>query len=195
MPGIVEAGAVVGDGEFLDFFHGARVVNGDGRVVAEGMKEEHLLLSKTLHGAVNQLDHPQHTMLRLQGNADDGAGLPLGVFIHPLGKARIVVNIGNNQGFTVPGDPAGNALAHSHADGFKRLRRIANGDGKVQLVLLLIHHEQRPGVGTEELGHLLHDGLENGIEIERRGEGLGHIIEDGDFFQLPFSFRRCSLVH
>ena len=57
--------------------------------------------------------------------------------------------------------------------------------------------EQRPGVRTEEFGHLVHDGLQDGVQVQRRGQGLRHIVEDGDFLQLPFAFslRYRRLVH
>src|SRR5215467_382798 len=65
MTRVVEAGAIVGDGEFLNLFYGTGVVNGDGGVVAERMQEEHLLLAKAFHGAVDQLDHAQNAVLGL----------------------------------------------------------------------------------------------------------------------------------
>src|SRR6476620_8419897 len=71
MAGVVEAGAIVSDCQFLDLLHGAGVINGDGSVIAKSMQEEHLLLPKTFHGAVDELDHAQNAVLRLQGHADD----------------------------------------------------------------------------------------------------------------------------
>src|SRR5205807_5489541 len=108
MTGVVETGAVIGDGEFLDLLDGPRVVNGDGGVIAQRMKKEHLLLAKTFHGAVDELDYAQNAVFRLQRDADDGAGLPLCVLVNSLGEARIVVNVGDNERFAVPGYPPGN---------------------------------------------------------------------------------------
>ena len=43
---VVEAGAVVGDGEFLDLFDGAGVVDGDGGVVGHGLQEHELIFAE-----------------------------------------------------------------------------------------------------------------------------------------------------
>src|SRR5215469_3677731 len=51
--GVVEAGAVVGDRQFLNLLDRARIIYGDGGVVAKGMEKEHFIVSKALHGAVN----------------------------------------------------------------------------------------------------------------------------------------------
>jgi hypothetical protein len=71
----------------------------------------------------------------------------------------------------------------------------SDGNGEVKLVLLLIDHEQRPGVRAKEDGHLLHDGLEDGIKVQRRREGLGDIMEDADLFHLPATVDCGGLTH
>ena len=57
MAGVVEAGAIVGDGEFLNLLDGARVFNGDGGVVAECVQEEHFAFGVVVQRHVHQLDH------------------------------------------------------------------------------------------------------------------------------------------
>src|SRR6185437_9474938 len=81
---IVKAGAIVRNREFLDLFDGACVLDGDSRVVAERMQEEHLIVGEALHGAVDELDHAEYPMLRLERHADDRARLPLGHLVDAL---------------------------------------------------------------------------------------------------------------
>ena len=50
MTRVVEAGAIVSDGEFLDLLDGASIIDGDRGVVAQGMQREHFLLAETFHG-------------------------------------------------------------------------------------------------------------------------------------------------
>src|SRR4029078_11479758 len=93
MTRIVKPGAIVSNCEFLNFLNRAGVINRDGGIVTERMQKEHLLLAKTFHGAVNELDHAKHAVLRLQRNADDRPALPLGHLINALGKPGIVKHI------------------------------------------------------------------------------------------------------
>src|SRR5262245_14160886 len=161
MTGVVEAGAIVSDGEFLDLLHRAGVVNGDSGVVTERVQEEHLLLAKALHGAVDELDHSQNAVLGLQRNADDRPGLPLGHLIDALGKAGVIVNIGDDQRLAMSGHPASDPLPYLQTNRLERFGRITYGNCEIELVLLFIDHEEGPGVRTEEFRHLIHDGLQN----------------------------------
>lgn len=67
---------------------------------------------------------------------------------------------------------------------------MADGDGVVELFASLVKNEQGPGFRLEELAHLFHDGVEHGIEFERRGEGSREIVEDDKVFPV----RILSLV-
>lgn len=183
MARVVETGAVVSDGEFLNAFHGLGVVDGDGGVVAESMQEEHLALAEVLKRAVDELDDPEDAVLGFERDADDAARLPLGHLVDTLGEAGIGVNVRNDEGFAVAGDPSGDAFAYLETQGFEGVGSRADGDGEVKLFFLLIDHEQGPGVWTEEERHLVHDGLQDGVEIEGRGERLGHVVEYGYLFQ------------
>src|ERR1051326_1804742 len=135
MPRIVKTGAIVGDRQFLNLLYGARIVNGYSGLIAERMQEEHLLLAKALHGAVDELDHAQHAVLRLQRHADDRARLQLGHLADALGKAGIVIYVRYDQGFAMPGHPAGDAFAHLKPNGRERLGSVPYGNGEVELVL------------------------------------------------------------
>ena len=45
--------------------------------------------------------------------------------------------------------------------------RVADRDREIKFLLLLVHHEQRPGIWFEVSRDLIHDGLQNGIQIQR----------------------------
>ena len=91
------------------------------------------------------------------------------IFIDAFGKAGIGVDVRDDELLAVFGNPAGDAFAHFQANVLEGLGRVANGDREVEFVVLLVHHQQGPGVGTEVFRHFFHDRLQNGIEIQRRG--------------------------
>ena len=179
MARVVEAGAVVGDGEFLDLFDGAGVVDGDGGVVGHGLQEHELIFAEASGFDVDELDDAEDAVLGGERDAEDGAGLPAGHLVDAGGEALVLGDVGNQQGFAVLGDPSGDAFADAEADGLEGGAGVADGDGEVEFVMLIVGHEQAPGVWPEVGGDLLHDGLQDGVEIERRGERLGHVVQDG----------------
>src|SRR5579863_4869013 len=61
MARVVESSAVVGDGQFLDLLDPARILDGDGCVVAERLEEEKLRLRELRHVHVDQLNDAQDT--------------------------------------------------------------------------------------------------------------------------------------
>src|SRR5690242_3853008 len=95
VPGIVEAGAVVCDCQLLDLLDGPGVLDRDSGVVAKSMQKEHLVIREALHCAVDELNDAEYTMFGLEGYADDRSRLPLCHFVDALGKAGIVVDVGN----------------------------------------------------------------------------------------------------
>src|ERR1700722_11861335 len=64
MTGVIEPGAVIGDGKFLNLFHGARVFNGDGGVIANRLQEKRFLVGEVFHLYVDQLNDAQNPELR-----------------------------------------------------------------------------------------------------------------------------------
>src|SRR5262250_1105000 len=119
MARVVEASAVICDGEFLDLLDRASVIDGDGGVVAESVQEEHFLLAEALHGAVNKLNHSKNAVLGLKRDADNRASLPLGHLVNAFGEARVVVDVGHDERIAVLGDPPGNAFSNFEANSFQ----------------------------------------------------------------------------
>ena len=156
------------------------------------MQEEHFLLAQGLHIHVNQLDHAQHAMSGAQRHADDRLGLPARHFVEAPGEPRVVRHVWDDQRLTVLGDPPGDAFTYFHARIGQHLGRGAYGDGEVQIIFLLIHHQQRPGFRAEVFRHLFHDGLQDGIQVERGRQSLRHIVEDGELLrQASWGCARC----
>ena len=63
MARVVESGAVVGDGQFLDLLDGAGVVNGDGGIVGQGLEEHELIAAEGGHIDVDELDDAENFAL------------------------------------------------------------------------------------------------------------------------------------
>ena len=97
-------------------------------------------------------------------------------------KRSSLANVGDHQRLAVFGDPSGDALADAQADGLEGLAGVSDGDGEVEFVMLLVGHEQAPGVRLEVGGDLFHDGLQNGVEVQGRRERLGYVMEDGQLW-------------
>ena len=87
---VVEAGAVVGDGEFLDLFDGAGVVDGDGGVVGHGLQEHELIFAEAAGFDVDELDDAEDAVLGGERDAEDGAGLPAGHLVDAGGEALVL---------------------------------------------------------------------------------------------------------
>ena len=133
-------------------------------------------------------------MPRTQGQANDGARFPFRGFVNAFGEARVFGNIGNDLNLAVLRDPARDAFAHLEAQVLDRLRSFPDGDGEIEFVALLVHHEQGPGVRAEELSHLLHDRLQDRVELQRRRQRFRDVVEDAELLQL-LAFRCGGFRH
>ena len=185
MPRIVEPGHVIGNGEFLNLLDRPRILDRDRRVIRQRLQEEQFRVAKAVHVDVDQLNHPEHPMFGPQGNANNGLRLPLRHLVDPLGKAGISHDVGHDQALAMLGHPAGDPFPNFKPHILQCFRGVPHGNRKVELIQVFVDHQQRPGIRTEVLRHLLHNGLQNGIEIQRRGQGLGHAVKDVQFLKMP----------
>ncbi len=121
--------------------------------------------------------------------------LPLRGLINPFGEPRIVLHIRRNH--LLPGlrHPSRNSLAHFQPDILQRLGRLAHRDGEVKLTVFFVHHQQRPRIRAEVFRHFFHDGLQNGIKIQRRRQRFRHVVEDGQFLALARQLGAGGLGH
>ena len=184
MPRVIQTGAVVCDRQFLNLLYPTRVFNGNRRVVAQRLQKEQFRIFEPLHVHIDELDHAQHAQLRSQWHANHRPRLPLGGLIHAIRKNRVRLRIRHHPRFPVLCHPPGNTLAHFQPHTFQRLSFVAHRDRKVEFVAPFVHHQQRPRIRTKILGHLIHDGLQNRVEIQRRRERLGHVVKDRQFLIL-----------
>ena len=103
------------------------------------------------------------------------------------GDARPAANGGRLPGSeTITGspclrDPAGDAFAHADPQ-VAIAGRFAGRDRVVEILLLLIDDQQRPGFRLEELLHLLHDGAQDRVQVERGGQCTRDIVKDLQVF-------------
>src|SRR2546429_6288132 len=167
----------------------------DALPISQRLQKEILVFPEAGHINVDELDDAEHAVLGAQRHTDDRTSLPLGHLVDALGKARVGADIRHDQALSVFGYPPGNAFSHFQPDTLQSLGRVAHCYREVKLLFVFVYHQQRPGVGSEILRHLLHDGLQDGIEVERRSEGLGHIVEDVELLALPFTVGVSSLGH
>src|SRR6185295_11817767 len=73
MPCVIEAGAIIRDGQFLNFLDGACILNRDGSVVTERLQKESFLIGEVVEVHIDQLDHSQYAQFGTQGHANNGA--------------------------------------------------------------------------------------------------------------------------
>src|SRR5271163_268494 len=90
VPRVEEAGAVIGDGQFLNALHGAHILNGDRRVVAQHLEKGHGFPGQGGHAIVKQLDHAQGTIPAAQRYADCGSYRGKGRRVTVYGETGIV---------------------------------------------------------------------------------------------------------
>ena len=100
-----------------------------------------------------------------------------------------MADIRHDDGFIVLRHPAGESLPHLDAHVLQRLRAFSRRDLEIEFLLVDVHQQERPGVRAQNLVDLFHDGAQDLIELQRRGEGLAQLVEDRDFGDFQ-GFRR-----
>ena len=181
---VEEAGAVVGDGELVDELDRAGILDGDGGVVAEDAQEGDGVLALQVELGVEELDDAEGFVSGTDGDAGDGADAELGMGAREGVPLGVEGDVGHDQGIAGGGDPSGDALAKRNAQSLQALGVLADRDGVVEVLGLLVDHEHGPALGAEELGHLLHDDEQDLFEFEGLGEGARDLVEDAQMVHL-----------
>ena len=181
---VEQAGAVVGDAEVVDELDVASVLERDGGVVAEDAEEADGVLGQEVQRAVVQLHDAHGALAAADGKAGDGTEVELRVLLGEAGPVGVAADIRHDERVAGLGDPAGDAFAELDAELVELVGIEAGGEGVVEVVGFLIDEHERPALGSEELGHLVHDGVEQRFELERGGESPRHIVEDPEVFHL-----------
>src|SRR5579862_711059 len=120
--GVIERGAVVGDGEFVNAFYVACVLESDGGEVRESFQELEVARIEAFGAdAVNEFNDAEAGIAESDRDGDDGAGFGLGLFVHLAEEAGVLGGVGNHDRFAVSGNPASNTLPHLDTDIFEGL--------------------------------------------------------------------------
>jgi hypothetical protein len=90
--------------------------------------------------------------------------------------------------------PASDSLPHADAQ-VAIPRRLAGRDRVVEILLLLVDDEQRPRFGLEKLLHLEHDGAQNRIQVQGRGQRARYVVKDHQVFGECLTFWEGSIDH
>src|SRR3989449_294279 len=167
---VVKAGAVVGDRELMNSLDMPGVLERNGSKVGQGFQQRQVAALEAIRPhAIDQFNHAQAAVAEAHWDGHNGLRLHHGLLIHLGKETRVLAHVGHDHLLAVLRHPAGDALPHLDADVFEGLRSLAHGQLEVELLLGLIHQQQRPGVRPEKLIDFFHDGAENLVELEEIG--------------------------
>src|SRR5580692_3729599 len=182
VPGVVKTGAIVRDGELVNTLHVPGILERDGGKVGESFEQLEIAIVKSLGAeTIDQLDDAETGVAEFDGNGDDRLRFRFRLFVHLAEKARVLGSVRDDHGFSVLRHPAGDSLPDLDAYIFQSLGSLADCQLEVEFLFRFIQEEQRPVVRAQKLVDFLHDGAENLVELQRRGERLPQLLEDGDF--------------
>src|SRR5580704_7030307 len=140
MPGIVERGAIISDGELVNALHVPRVFDGDCSVVRQCFEKCEVAFAETFGtDAVDQLDYAETLIAEANRNGDDRARLHFRIRVHAAEESRILAGIRNDYNFTSLRDPTCESLPGLDANVFESFGTFAGGDLEVEFFALLIH--------------------------------------------------------
>src|SRR5580704_4409276 len=177
--GVVETGAIVGDGQLVNAFHVTGVFERDGGEVGKSFEQLEVAIVKSFRAeAIDQFDHAEASVTKFYGNGDDRLRLGFRLFVHLAEKARVLGSVRHDHGFSVLSHPSGDSLPDLNANIFQRLRSLADRQLEVEFLFGLIQQEQRPVVRAQKLVYFLHDGAKNLVELQRRRQRLPQLLED-----------------
>src|ERR1700730_10588083 len=182
MPGIVEGGAVVGDGEFVDSLNVPRIFDSDRSIIRQRFQQRQVSLAESFRAnAINQLDHSQALFAEPYRHSHDRACLHLRLRVLLFEEPRIGAGIGHHDDFASLRHPTRQALTYLDANIFQGFSAFARGDLEEKLALFQIHKEQRPCIRPQHLVNFFHDGAEHLVELQRRSQRLAKLVKYGYF--------------
>ena len=177
---VEEARQVVRDRELLGALEEDGVLDRDRAGLDEGQHEGEVVAGEAAAELVDDLEDPDRPPARHERRAEDRPRLELRPRVHPGREARVARRVVDDRGLAALRHPAGDALPDLQAEGGDVAPLGAEGGLEHQLLLLLVHHEERPGLGGDELADLLDDQLDHLARLEDRVGRLHHVGEDGE---------------
>ena len=122
MPRVVEGGAVIGDGEFMNALDVTGILKSDGRKIRKRFQKLEVTRVEAVRPhAVDQLNHAEAGVAKPDRHRDNGLRFGFGLFVDLGEEPRVFRSVGNDDGFAVLRDPAGDPLADFDANIFQRL--------------------------------------------------------------------------
>ena len=159
-----------------------RIFEGDRRVVRQGLQQRQIARAETVFPyAIEQFDDPQALVANAHRDGDDGPRFHFCLFVHLREKPRVLGGVGDHHDFAGLGHPAGYSLAQRYANFLERFGALPGGDLEKEVVSFGINQQERPSVWVEHLFNLFHDGVQDLVELQGRGERLPHLVKDGEF--------------
>src|SRR5690242_8705782 len=193
--GVVKAGAVVGDGQLVNAFYVPGILESDGGEIGEGLQQLEVAVVETLRAeTIDELDDAKTGVAEFDGHGNDGLRLCFGLFIDLAEEARVLGSVGDNDGLAMLRDPAGNSLADLDADVLESLRSFADCKLEVEFLFSFVEKKKRPIIRAEKLVNFLHDGAENLVKLQGRGEGFAQFLEYGNFAGLALFGGDCGIT-
>src|SRR5580700_5646197 len=180
--GVVETRAIVGDGQFVNSLHVPGIFERDGRKVGKSFEKLEVALVKTFWAeAIDQLNDSEASVAEFNRDGNDRLRFGLGLLVYLREETSVFRSVRHHHGLAVLRHPAGNSLAHLNAYVFERLGSFAYGQFEVEFLFGFIEQQKRPVIRAQKLVNFLHDGAKNLVKLQRRGQRLPQLLEDGDF--------------
>lgn len=114
-------------------------------------------------------------------------------------ESSVLFDVGNDEAFSVQCDPSCHAFAEGYAEVSEFGLALTDRDGVVEVFAGFVEDEEGPCFRLEELLHLLHDGVQHGIEVERGRKGSREIVKDDEIFPIRIrsllSHRQWAVRH
>jgi len=128
MARIIQTGAIVGDGQFVDALHVSRVFERDGRKIRQGLEQGEVPIVEALDAyAIDKFDDSQAMVPEPHRHRHDRTRLRPGLLIDLGKKTRVLADVRNDHGLLALRHPTGNALPHLDADVLERMSILADG--------------------------------------------------------------------
>ena len=161
-------------------------------MVGQNVEDRNCVIGHLVGPRVENLDHAVRAFAPAQRHGNHRA--------HParfggilILDPRIARSLGNNERFAVLCHPAGYALAHFHTKVAQRSLFATRGNSVVQVLLLLVEHEERPQFRLDDPFHLLEDCAQNGVQIKAGSQRTRQLVEDQQIRQGYAAF--CPVLH
>src|SRR5580692_11212115 len=178
-----------------DSLHVPGILECDGCKVGKSLEKLQVALVKTFRAeAIDQLNDPEAGVAEFNRDGNDRLRFGLGLLVYLREETSVLRSVRHDHGLAVLRHPAGNSLAHLNAYVFERLGSLAHSQFEVEFLFFFIEQQKRPVVRAQKLVYFLHNGAENLVELQRRGQRLPQLLEDGDFarFALLGGHRRIA---